>query len=69
MENVKLFLKSLGRTIGLVMGLLLLFTIAIGPIFLVYILFGSVPMVIFSVFWVILVMAYMDFWERKNGFK
>ena len=68
MENIKQFLKSLGRMTGLVMGILLVFTIALGPIALVYILFGSVPMVIFLVIWTILIMACMDFWERKNGF-
>lgn len=69
MENIKLFLKSLGRMTGLVISILLVFTIALGPIALVYTLFGSIPMVIFLVIWAILIMTCMDFWERKNGFK
>ena len=69
MENIKLFLKSLGHTTGLVMAILLVFTIVFGPIALVYVLFGSVPMLIFLVIWVILLMACMDFWERKSRFK
>ena len=69
MDNIKLFLKSLGRTTGLVMAILLVFAIALGPIALVYVLFGSIPMVIFLLIWAIFLMTCMDFWERKNGFK